>query len=689
MNRRTMLTLSAMAAGSRTLRAQAAPARAAGVKRVLVVSKCHLDVGFTDTQRNVVRKYFDVYYPAAMALTAKLREEGPDRYTWTTGSWLLYQYMEQATPEQRRRMERAVADGDVAWHALPFSWQTEMLDRSLIEGALGLSASLDQRFGRKTIAAKMTDVPGHTRGIVPPLAAGGVRLLDIGVNAASTPPDVPDAFLWTVHGQSLAMLYHRHDYGGAIVIPGSDLAIDVEVRNDNGGPHTAEEVHAYYARLRSQFPGAEVRAANLSDVALAVEPYRTHLPVVTGEIGDTWIYGAASDPGKVARYREIARLRRSWIDMGRMKAGDATDRLMMPDLLLEVEHTWGTDTKSYLDYQHYRPAEIAAVDNTGGYKTMETSWQEKRDDLGAAVAALPEAMRTEAEQRLRSLRVTAADTSGLTAWPAGKLLTGRHYTVGVDPATGAITHLERKGVRRSWASAEHPLALFTYQTLSADEFADYIHRYITVETDWAPKDFGKPEIARYGAKAQEWQPRVLRMLGGTTPDADRLVIEMVIDDAAAMATGNVAWPRTLALEIRLPHATPVVELRLTAMGKVANRLPEAMWLTFAPVAPKREGWLLEKSGEPLQPGDVLRGGGRRMHAVSGPIRYADERGGLAIETLDAPVIALDQRSPIGFSKDLPTMEQGVHVSLFNNAWGTNYPQWAGGDFAYRFVLSAT
>jgi hypothetical protein len=140
------------------------PASAANVKRVLVAFKCHLDVGFTDTQAGVTRKYFDVYYPEAMKRASQMRGSGSDRYTWTTGSWLLYEYLEQASADARKQMEQAIQAGDIAWHALPFSWQTEVLDRSLITGAIGFSKSLDQRFGRSTAGAKMTDVPGHTLG---------------------------------------------------------------------------------------------------------------------------------------------------------------------------------------------------------------------------------------------------------------------------------------------------------------------------------------------------------------------------------------------------------------------------------------------------------------------------------------------------------------------------------------------
>jgi hypothetical protein len=73
-------------------------------------------------------------------------------------------------------MEEAIARGDIAWHALPFTWQTEMLSPSMIEGSLALSKSLDRRFGKVTTGAKMTDVPGHTRGMIPPLAKHGVTI---------------------------------------------------------------------------------------------------------------------------------------------------------------------------------------------------------------------------------------------------------------------------------------------------------------------------------------------------------------------------------------------------------------------------------------------------------------------------------------------------------------------------------
>jgi len=84
------------------------------VKRVLVMFKCHFDAGFVDTQAAVVHRYFKEYFPRAMDFASQLRQSGNQRYVWTTGSWLLYEYLEQATPEERTRMEKAISTGDIA-----------------------------------------------------------------------------------------------------------------------------------------------------------------------------------------------------------------------------------------------------------------------------------------------------------------------------------------------------------------------------------------------------------------------------------------------------------------------------------------------------------------------------------------------------------------------------------------------
>jgi len=659
----------------------------AEVKRVLVMFKCHLDVGFTDTQAGVMRLYFDRYFPQAIHVASLLRQGGEDRYVWTTGSWLLYEYLEQASSQQRRRVEEAVAAGALAWHALPFSWETEMLDRSMIAGALGLSQSLDRRFGRTTNGAKMSDVPGHSIGIVGPLAENGVKLLDIGVNGASTPPEVPPLFVWKdAEGASLIMMYHHKGYGGVVRVPGSDLAIDVEMRNDNGGPHSIEEIKKIYRDLRKQFPNAKATAANLSEIANAIEP--GNLPIVTQEIGDTWVYGVPSDPVKVARYREVSRLRREWIAQGKFRVGDPTDVALLRRLLLAVEHTWGVDTKRLKDYEHYTPKDLAKVVDTPKFRWAETSWAEKRKDIDEGIANLPEPLRGQALQSLRALQPVEPEQSGLDLHTAGTEIETTHFTLALDPNTGAICRLGAKAAGREWASPEHPLALFAYQTLSKADYDRFIGSYITAKTWWAPMDFGKPHIEKFGAQSRVWLPALTNCWAGKAASGHRVLAELRIRDAEAERVGLVAWPQKLYLEMLFPDAEPSAQINFSWFGKAANRLPEAMWLSFLPQAPDPQGWRLEKVDRWMSPLDVVRGGNRHMHAVSNAVRYKDAQGEFTIETLDAPVVALGEKSPIAYSDAQPDLAGGFHFSLFNNAWGTNYVQWFAEDMRFRFNLRA-
>ena len=663
-----------------------APAPDAGVKRVLVMFKCHFDAGFGDTQAAIVRRYFTDFFPGAMDLATRLRQSENYRYVWTTGSWLLYEYLEQATPERRARMEQAIAAGDIAWHALPFSWETELLDASMITGSIGLSQSLDRRFGRTTTGAKMTDVPGHTRGLIAPLAAQGVKFLDIGVNEASRVPQVPPLFVWKSPGGSSLMVMYHYGYGGLVRVPGSDLAVAMVVKDDDLGPHTLPEVQQTYSSLAAQFPNAQIVSTSLTEIANAVEPYRNSLPIVTSEIGDTWIHGVASDPLKLARYREVARLRQEWLAQKEFAAGDATDLALLQHVLLEVEHTWGTDTKTWLDFDHYTPSDLATMLDTKNYKVVQFSWQEKRQDLFDGIAALPSPLRETAQDAVRNLEAKPPRLGHAKSVAAGSDIETRHFVVRLDPNSGALHRLYNKKSKRDWASNEHPLALFSYQTLSQDDYAQFFASYVISDTDWAKKDFGKPNIERFGAKSQEWLASLSDLQVEESRRGHHVLARLEINDAEALRSGRAAFPQNIYAELLLPKAEPVVRLNFSWFHKPATRMPEALWLSFRPIAPNASGWMLEKSGEPVSPLDVVPFGNRHLHALSKGFSYRDEQGEFSLETLDAPLVALGVKSPLYFSNQQPDLSAGIHCNLFNNAWGTNYIMWFGEDMRFRFIL---
>jgi hypothetical protein len=654
------------------------------VRRVLVMFKCHFDAGFIDTQANVVHRYFTEYFPKAIEIASAANSGGKRRYVWTTGSWLLYEYLEQAPAADKKAMEQAIARGDIAWHALPFTWQTEMMSRSLIEGGLALSNELDRRFNKVTTGAKMTDVPGHTRGLIAPLAKHGVDFLEIGVNSGSTVAKLPPIFLWKApSGATLPVMYHW-DYGGTARVPGSDLVLATRVRGDNSGPHTAPEIAEIYAELAAQFPKAEIVACDLSEMARALAPHRNALPVVEQEIGDTWIYGVASDPLKVARYREMMRLRERWIAGGKLKQGDSADVSLLRKMLLEPEHTWGTDTKTWLDFDNYKPADLDRMLETKNYKVVQFSWQEKRQDLLDAVAALPESLRTEAQSAIDGLK--PGEPAVAQAVPAGKPIETVHFVIDIDAKTGAIVKLKNKATGREWASEANPIALLAYQTLSAQDYDTFIKSYLTTTADWAYKDFGKPNIGRLGATSHTWLPGKASVQSEETEREHRIVVRPEFEDHEAFESGRASFPRKVYVELVLPKAEPTIHLTVSWFQKPPTRLPEALWLTFNPVVMQQKGWTLDKSNEAVSPFEVVESGNRHMHALMRGFEYRERTHTFAVETLEAPVVALGERTPLLFSNEQPDLRRGIHSCLYNNAWGTNYIMWYGEDARFRYVL---
>jgi hypothetical protein len=659
----------------------------ASVKTVYAVFKCHLDVGFIDSQANIIRRYFDQYFLNAIALARKLREAGGTyRYVWTTGSWLVHEYLRQMPAAQQANMVEAIHNGDLSYHAIPFTWQTEMLDRSLIDGALCMAANLDKRFGRKTTGAKMTDVPGHTRSIIAPLATAGVTFLNIGVNPASTPPRVPKLFRWRdPEGAEIVVMCHGQDYGGEIDLPGADAVVAMNVRGDNSGPHTEAEVKKIFDDLHHRYPNTTILACGLSEIANAISPIREQLPVVEQEIGDTWIHGCASDPIKISRYREICRLRQEWIAQGKVTVGDAADMAMVPWLSLVAEHTWGCDVKSIIgDWKVYKPTELTAAWSKPNIQKAILTWEEKRRNVDTAVATLPEPLQQEAINRLEKLDASQPVTAGMEPFAPGQEITTSNFVLTLDAESGAIRQLTDRKTNRQWAGPDHPLALFSYQSFTSDDYHRYITQYVHISANWAVLDFGKHGIDKYSLQSKRWNPTLIKAWLEKTADATRIVTELAMPQEPPEVDDVVGWPKRMTMEIRLPNDQPVLEIDFQFFQKSANRLPEAMWFTFAPIAPDPKGWMLDKSGRLISPLDVVENGNRQMHAVTKYVTYRDLTGQFIIEILDAPVVAPGKMSLLNFNNDQPDLSQGIHINLFNNTWGTNYVMWYDQDTRYRF-----
>ena len=657
-----------------------------------LIFKTHLDIGFTDFARNVEKTYFDVFIPTAIDTARKLKDAGKgERFIWTTGSWLIYEYLEQGNAKQRKQLETAIEDGLIRWHGLPFTTHTELMNASLFNYGLSLSQQLDKRFGKKTIAAKMTDVPGHTRAMVPLLAKAGIQFLHLGANEASTPPDVPPVFVWRdeTSQTGVIVMYQRGGYGGLIRIPNLGHTLAFAHTNDNHGPQSVAEVHKTYAALQAKFPDADIRASTMDEFAEHLIGVQDKLPIVSAELGDTWIHGAGTDPGKVSQYRELLRLRQEWIDSGRATIDNSQVAAFSRRLFMIPEHTWGLDEKVHLrDYEHYKKEDFQAARKTETFRNFESSWAEQRAYVQDAVEALGKSpFAKEAKERLKSIEPHAPETgSAKRVKDKETRFDTPYFEVGFDSKTGAINHLVEKANQRNWATSEHVLGLFRYQTFSQQDYEHFWKHYIINKRStriWSWDDYTKPGMTASDSESRFWLPTLSNLYVQPDDKGQSFLTELKLPKEAASKYGA---PQTVFVDINFQSDKPVIHFNVQWFDKDANRLPEAIWFSFNPAMNAGGNWLMDKLGKKISPLDVIRNGNRKLHGVETGVFYKDQQSQLSIETLDAPLVAPGEPSLLNFNNRQPALKNGMHFNLLNNIWGTNFAMWYDDDARFRFSL---
>ena len=649
-------------------------------RQVLVLFKTHLDIGFTDLAAAVVNRYFEEFLPNAVRVAAELRDRGgPERFIWTTGSWLIYEYLECAASAGRAAVERAIAEGDLAWHALPFTTHTELLSGPLLRHNLSLAGRLDRRFGRTTRAAKMTDVPGHTRAMIPYLAEAGVDFLHVGVNPGSSAPAVPDLFRWChPAGQQLLVMYDRGDYGQITLVPEASLAVCFAHARDNEPPQTHEEVLQVYANLRDTFPGAALAAATLDDVADHLRPHAGSFPEVQQEIGDSWIHGIASDPPRVTPYRALLRLFDMW-SCEPPAIGGPVDRFARL-LTLVPEHTWGLMVESLGDEANgFDPDELHTLRATPGCRQLEASWHEQRDYVQRAVSQLDPPHRDLAHQAI-------ADTKAC-AWPArGWALTDRRswsfprweVTLHED---GGLARLVDRGGGRTWTQTPAGFGRFVFDAYSQADYERFFADYVTVDVEWSRTAFTKqvpPQI-----RSASWAPEIAQVYQAAHTDSDDLLLELVMPAGAHESFGA---PARLQAWWSFLRDRPAIELTVQWFDKRLARRPTAAWISFCPVTHADGRWQVHKLDDWIDTDSVVSQGGRLQHACHRGVRYRDQGGELMIESLDAAVVAPASRSLLRFDPLPLPASAGMHFCLWNNVWNTNFPLWHDRDERFRFRL---
>jgi hypothetical protein len=383
--------------------------------------------------------------------------------------------------------------------------------------------------------------------------------------------------------------------------------------------------------------------------------------------------------------RELSRLRRNWIQSGHLTEGSKTDLAFGIPLAMVGEHTWGVWVEKLLtSWDIYKPEDLAKARATNDkFKFAEASWQEKRQYIQDAVQALPEPLKKQAQMALDSLPPKLPDLAQYQAIKRpGDTITTKHFKVALDPATGALRQLQNQTTGRQWAAPEKPLALFAYQSYAPADYERFVKQFLL----WGRDPYIKVGLDKFNPPSRTYLPQLKAAWSREDDQAYTLLADLGVPDDTGKAV--VGCPTRLTIEYVFSKSEPTLQITLQWFAKQATRLPEALWFSFIPTVAAGGRWLMDKIGQDVDPRNVIKDGGHKLHGVCAGIRYIDSADTLSIDTLDAHLVAPADRTLLTFDNVKPAPQDGMHFCLCNNAWGTNFVQWFDDDMRFRFRLRA-
>lgn len=626
--------------------------------KIINVFKTHVDIGFTDLPQNVLKKYAtNLLVDAVETCEQTVNNSKEERFVWTLPAYSLYHALQNASEDVKMRCEKLILNDQLKWHALPFTLRTEFFPKEELQHALCYSKKLSEKFNKPMpIAAKMTDVPGHTQAIVDVLAENGVKFLHLGCNPASMAPDVPVLFWWESKNENRVLVYYNKEYGSSI-LPPPDWNYPVHLAliqtNDNCGVQSHTVIEQLKRQALEAYPDAEFTTGTMDDFAEEIlKCDLSGLPVIRGELGDSWIHALGAFPESTAKIREARKIFRE-LEKNKDLTRDTQYQLLKEkyyeNALLFGEHSGGVDTKKYLADRVYKKEELKKKLQSEMYVYANQGWDQERkwasDCLDAA---------NEAKKQFSGLTDNVASVTDNEYW---NLRMENNLIVAHNKITD-----------------EKIVFDYLYEVIGKKRMEKYLDEYLRMKVDWSIEDFGRKAY----------------------PDVDDAEFGLILSDANINKEFVEAKYTTPEQSVKEYGNSNDIRIKASAVGKelwISVEMFEKEPTTYIEgghfvlnFEKPFEKIIVQKSGIEINPDtDVVLGANRGIFAVDEYVKV----NGMKINPLHTPLVSFGEskiyRCCCGDYKQSKTPK--VVFNLFNTMWGTGNPQWISGSYKFDFCLT--
>jgi hypothetical protein len=355
----------------------------------------HVDIGYTDWAQGVLQKYSNEMLEETLKSIDKTASlPGSEQFVWTIPGWPLKYMLDHCSPENKLRLEKAIKEERIVPHALPFTFETEASDLENLVRGLSITSDINKAYALPQARdAKLTDVPSHSHILPTVLKNAGVDFLHLGCNPGSASPEVPVLFWWQgPDGKKLLTFYWAEYYGSGILPPEGwphKTWLAMIHTHENTGAPDPEEVAELLRAAKEEMPGVNIKIGRLSDFYDLLMKEKPELPVVRGDMPDTWIHGYMSNPRetKLSKYLQRETYNTEALNsqlnvwgMGvRNISGEIKDAV--EHMLLYDEHTFGAAMSHGNQHKWTYEDEFRINKSLGNYEYIEGTWIEKRNRI--------------------------------------------------------------------------------------------------------------------------------------------------------------------------------------------------------------------------------------------------------------------------------------------------------------------
>jgi hypothetical protein len=358
----------------------------------VLVMKSHFDIGYSALARDVEHEYRTTMIDRALeTMEQNAKVAGPgEQFVWTIPGWPMQTILwEGQNPSRRKRIEDALKRGNLVIHALPYTLQTGSADVETLARCFIYSSRIARQYGLPLPNdGKMTDVPGHDWILPTLLHHAGVKFFHLGANPTNIQVKQPRLFWWEGPDGSRVLTMFSTGYDSGLLPPADwphRTWLAMVMGGDNEGPPSAAAVRGWIATIKKKFPNAKITVGRMEDFANSVLAEKPNLPVVRGNVSDSWIHGLASSPKAM---KTVANARPKLFALEALRTLEQAWGLQFQPLagliaagydrsLRWSEHTWGLANQHFVPGLHGEAFDQAcAAGLAPNYEHMVASWEE-------------------------------------------------------------------------------------------------------------------------------------------------------------------------------------------------------------------------------------------------------------------------------------------------------------------------